>query len=272
MSVVLGRGFDEIVGDTTAFLASVIKKYNLSQKMATRLVHDAWARVERERIFRGDPESYIREHLNCQISAYVQAGFHALAGFTEEEFRAALDPLVNKTTDFFSPPAGHPIMDGEFTCFLVLPPEWGCSLRFLLGKLRSDCYESLRDFHYVLEKTTQKGEVAQGGCIAPKTPYVLVGIKAERGLRELTRVGADKEREKFGFLYFSAHQLALLLLLRPDFLRPGESAIALGEKFPEERYLLLTSKERGFTLYISDMSESFLTGVGKPYYTRMITL
>lgn len=271
MTVVDGRGFDEIVSDMAEHLARVVKEYGLSQKMATKLVHDAWAQVEQQRMCREDPEVYIREHLDAQIDVYISSGVHTLVGYTEEEFRDALMPLVQKTVNFFAPPAGHPIIDGEFTCFLVIPPEWGLSLRSLIGRLRTPSL--LLERREILERVAQGGEVAAGGCAAPQTPYILVGVKGGRGLTDYSRASANKEREKFGFSYFSAYQLALLLLLHPEFLLPGERAIALGEKFPERQYLEFASFQDGFLPYLLlDPSPSSLEGIGKPYYTRMITL
>lgn len=273
LSLVDAQGFDTIVSDLSGHIARIVKKYQLSQKMATRLVYDAWAKVEDERPYRGDPESYIEEHLSAQIARYVELGIHTSLGFTKEEFRVALQPLVRKTVSFFIPPAAHPIIDGELTCFLVVPSEWGCSLRFLLGKLRGESDASPLELRHLLEQVTRGSEVAPGGSAAPKTPYVLVGVKGGRGLKECTRDSADRIRKKFALSYLSPYQLALLFLLRPKFLSLGEQAIALGEKFSDERYLKLTSREAGVVASLSiDPPGASLAGIGKPYYTRMITV
>jgi hypothetical protein len=270
MTVVDGRGFDTLVSELAGHIATISEKYGLSQKMATKLVRESWRRVELKRNFRGDPALYVRERLDEQIKEYVRLSFHTSAGFTEEEFRDALEPLVKKTIAFFAPPAGHPIIDGEFTCFLVLPLGWGCSLRSIIGRCRAPLFPLKQE---VLERVMQGGEVATGGCTAPQTPYVLAGIQAGRGLKDLDRATANKEREKFGLTYFSAREMALLFTLYPKFLQPGgEGAIALGEKFAEGRHLHFSSFSNGFVPdLLPDPSPSSLQGVGKPHYARMIT-
>lgn len=266
--IVDGRGFNELTGMLAKQIGHFIEKYDLSQKMATRLVADSWARVEKRGLFNVDPVSYVRAHLDEQIDRYLVLGLHSLAGLTEAEFRSDLEPLVKKTVDFFLPPAGHPIIDGEFTCLLVLPGAWGCSLRFLVGQLRHQYgLTTLPGFRDVLGSIGEEGE----GGFAPDIPYVIVGVKGPRGLKECDHAVADKACDKFGHEYLSARDLAFLLLCRPRFLQFGDSVIALGEEFGEEHYLALTLDEKGFTpTLISDPAPSALEGVGKPYYRRVI--
>lgn len=267
-TIVGGRGFDALTSEIAEHIAGMIEKYGLSQKMATRLVTDSWARVEGGRSLKIDAESYVREHLNEQVDRYIALGLHSLAGLTDAEFRSDLEPLMKKTVDFFRPPAGHPIIDGEFTCLLVLPAAWGCSLRFLVGQLRQ-CYgpTTLPGFRDVLGSIGTEAE----GTLAPEIPYVIVGVKGPRGLKEYDRMAADKECNKFGHEYLSARELAFLLLSRPRFLQFGDSVIALGEEFEEGRYLALTLDEKGFTpTLIADPAPTSLEGVGKPYCRRVI--
>jgi hypothetical protein len=266
--VVDGRDFYTLTNQLAKQMVYLVEKYSLSQKMVTRLVADAWAQVESERRFKEDSESYIRKHLNEQINVYLTLSLHSLAGLTEAEFRSDLEPLVKKTVDFFLPPAGHPIIDGEFTCLLVLPDSWGCSLRFLLGQLRQ-LYgpTTLPGFRDVLECVTWEAEEH----LAPDTPYVLAGVKGVRGLKECDYAAADKECDKFGYDYLSVRELALLLLCRPRFLQFGDSVIALGDEFGEKRYLVLTLDEKGFTPnIIQEPAPSSLLGVGKPHCRRVV--
>src|SRR3989338_3245769 len=160
-TVVGGRGFDQIVDDLASQISKIVREHQYSQKIAARLFREAWREIERGRICGENPEEYVREHLGKQIAEYVRLGVQTPTGFLEEEFINALEPLVKKTVNFFTPPAGYPILDGELTCFLVPPAEWGLSLRSLIGRFRISP-TMLYDYREVLDRVSSGGKVVPG--------------------------------------------------------------------------------------------------------------
>lgn len=272
MSVVGGGGYDEIKNDLVERAIAMIREHGLSQKVATKLFRDAWLSIESARPFREDPEVYIAARLQEQVLRYIELGFHDAAGFSQDGFRAALSPLLRKTVAFFAPPAEYPIMRGEFSVLLVLPPEW-VSLRKQIASICGIKWELLHgDMADHLSAVSRAPEVAEHGKPAPREPYVLVGIDGGRGLKEHSLLGANNKLKKSDRTYFSAHQLVQLLAIRPDWLAAQSATIALGEKYEKDYLGFAAQPGRPPELRVFGApSAHSCVGVAKPYYTKMIT-
>jgi len=270
ITVVDGMGFDEIVDALVNEELGAIRRHRLSQKMATKLHREVWLRVEAVRPFREDPETYIMERLEEQVKKYVASGFHDAIGYSEEGFRSALCSLVAKTVKSFAPPATYPIVDGEFTVLLVIPPEW-ISLRRQIASLTSSDGGGVPSLPF---------ETAEYGKPAPKEPYVLVGLNGGRGLKDCTFLQANAEVKRGGCTYLSTHQLTQLLIVRPRFLAPQAESIALGDRSIEanvvsgETHVVFTGNQNDYpTLSTKRIQAPRMgVGVGKPYYSAMITV
>jgi|GEM_PF-4692407 len=258
----------EISDAIAGVIIEEIEKYQLSiPKMSTKLMQEIALGVERH--FANDAQNYINTRLNEQIERYIGLGIDHIAGCSPDEFRNLLKPLIERVQLFFSPPAKHPIVSGEFTLLLVLPPEWLLyrpQLRMLMGEKAE------------LNVIPTVFEVRKHGGVAPNEPYVLVGINAGRGLKDSTIMQADIDIEKFGCTYFSVHQLVQLLLVRPRFLSSQSSALslqpevcALGEKCGKGVVKFVDKKNFIDIEYIDEANVRSGVGVGKPYYHKMIT-
>ena len=100
-SIVDGQGYEQILAGIVGQLVDVIRKHQLKPKMATKLMQDAWLRAEQA--FRSEREAYIRKSLEKQIQHYVELGLHTAVGEPSGEcFRGILQPLIEKTVEFFS--------------------------------------------------------------------------------------------------------------------------------------------------------------------------
>ncbi len=265
ITVVDGMGFDEIVSALVEHELAVVRRHKLSQKMATKLHREVWYRVEAERPFREDPEAYIRERLEEQVEKYIALGFHDAAGYSEEGFRSMLEPLITKTVKSFAPPAAYPIMDGEFAVLLVIPTA--------LVPLRRQVASLTQRNGDVVSLALETGEF---GKAAPKEPYVLTGINGPRALKGCTFLQASAEVKRSGSAFFSTHELAQLLLVRPRFLSPQAEAIALGDRRVDEQggtHVVFSSGDVGDPMLsaLRVQGARMGMGLGKPYYSAMIT-
>ena len=213
--------------------------------------------------------AYVSTRLNEQIDKYIALGFHTVAGYTPEAFREALAPLVAKTLEFFRPLSERPLRDGEFSVLLVLPTEWVPRRRLfatLLGQNPTDEITKI-----------SSSEIRTCGKASPSEPYVLLGINGGRGLKDCTIEKADEQVAKKGNTYLSLSQLIQLLLVRPNFLSAESdlsqsSVFVMGERWNTELVCLIATKE-GITLELSpEKNVHGGVGIGKPYYSRMITL
>lgn len=291
--VVSQTNYDDIKVMAVECISALIRVHGYDPKMETKFLHDVMRDVEL--LSKGAREAYIRNRLTNTkvisgdggkkslgvITRYLGLGMHELAGRSEEGFRKALAPLVEKTVAFFSPPAKHPIIDGEFSCLLVIPPEW-ISLRRQFALLRTAYGLSPDfpdDFGEELTRALDTRTLAPGGHSAPKEPYVIIGINAGRALKGLRRVDADQEVKNLGLSYLLPHEYIQLLLVRPQFLVPEEGGLALGEKF-SSGYLRVIARGgylheggRPELSFVAETSNgSSFKGVGKPTYTKMVTL
>ncbi|OGZ09576.1 MAG: hypothetical protein A3D65_06920 [Candidatus Lloydbacteria bacterium RIFCSPHIGHO2_02_FULL_50_13] len=273
MSVVDGQSPEESKRELVEHWRKLIRRLGLSQKTATRLNRDVWLEVESARPFREDPEVYIAARLEEQIKCYEELGLDKAAGFRVGNFRAALEPLIVKTVAYFAPPTQHPIMDGEFCVFLVIPPEW-VSIHWQIMNVRSPsgqipngaCVEGFQ------EALAKLPEVTEFGKPTPRVPYVLVGINGGRGLKDLSLGQANSEVKKNGYTYFSLHQLAQLLMVRPNWLGANSETIAFGERYGKDHLGFSGQHYSGPQATILRVPhESSCVGVGKPYYTKIIT-
>lgn len=292
--VVVGQAnYDNVVAKGVAVLSALAKEHGYGPKMETKYLHDVARGVEarskdaraayiRERFSKaGMDEKGDEDIKHGSITRYLQLGMHELVGKGEEGFRRALEPLVEKTIDFFLPPAKHPMLDGEFSCLLVIPPEWA-SLRSQFALLR-EAYGLPKDFPEEFEEEFTRAldgkTLTPHGRLAPREPYVLIGVDGGRARKNFRRVDADSEVKNLGLSYLLAHEYIQLLLVRPRFLFPEEGGVALGEKF-SSGYLRVTA--RGGYLDESGRPElSFVPetangnsfrGTGKPTYTKVVTL
>lgn len=274
MTVVNGDGYGEILERLAAQEIALIRKHQLSQKMATQLHRDVWARVEKECPFRERPEAYIGARLEEAIARYISVGFHEAAGFTEEGFRKMLAPLIARAVKAFTPPAEFPIMNGEYSVLLVIPTAW-VSLQRQVTSVAGTAWlfaESGETGGNPLA-TIAAGvsEVAEGGEAAPREPSVLVGIDARKMKHhrfEDARTIAKREHLHF----FAAHELIQLFLVRPTFLSEVPASVALGETFGKESFGLSSAEPRPIPALHASGERHLGAGIGKPYYAARITM
>lgn len=275
ITVVNGRGYDEVRDDLVEYVVALIKEHNLSQKVTTRLfLLDAWREIEKRRPFAESPEQYIAARLEEQISCYIARGIHQAAGFTECDFRAALSKLCEKTLGYFAPPAQHPIMKGEYSALLVIPTAWASIRSLLVGaRTGSSSLPSgtvLDGFEEVLARGS---EVTECGNTAPRRPYVLVGIDGGRTHKSLSFAKAEAELGRSGCTGFSLHELAALLLVRPEWLKEHGEMAALGERYGKDHLGFAMGSDSGPNSTVWRPPHEFSgAGVGKPYYAKRIEL
>lgn len=277
--VVRQTNYSNVVEKGVALMSALAKEHGYGPKMETQFLTDVAGGVEL--LSKEARQAYMRSRLKKSLARYIELNMHTLAGMSEEGFREALAPLVEKTIDFFSPPAKHPIIDGQFSCLLVIPTDW-ISLRSQLGLLHR-AYGLRPDFPERftgdLARELEGRVIASYGRVAPKEPYVIVGINGGRALKGSPRGNADATVGDLGLSYFLTHEYIQLLLVRPQFLVPEEGGIVLGEKF-HSGYLRVIA--RGGYLHEGGIpkldfapetsNDVSFRGLGKPTYTKMIVL
>lgn len=257
-----------IISDIDTFRFAFDKDGRPNPKMAMSLVRAVADAVESR--YRDETREYVSTRLDEQIERYIALGLHDAAGYTEDSFRSSLQPLAESVKKFFDYPSNHPIRDGEYTLLLVLPERMVPVRRLLATFLDGDIF-SVFD--------TLRMEVRSHGKAAPDTPYVLVGINGGRGLSDHSIARADDWMEKNGRTYLSLHQAVQLFLMRPHFLsaqsdalHAQSEALVLGEKCSHGLIKFVARSSGNDVLFVDGKNIHGEVGVGKPYYTTLITV
>ena len=269
-----GQSFQDIQARLITEAEKTIEKYGLARdkngrpntKMAMSLVHAVASAVEMS--YGQQTREYVATRLNEQIERYITLGFHDVAGYSEHLFHAALEPLIAKTLDFFSPPSERPIRDGEFTVLLVLPKDWVPSRRLLIAFLGESLSRDVDQLH-----TEKRGH----GGVSPQDPYVLVGINGGRGLKDCSIEKADMWVEQNARTYLSLHEWIQLYLIRPNFLSAENDlaqseVLVLGEKWKSQLISFATTGHRIQVVLTDEKNVQGGVGVGKPHYAKIITV
>lgn len=269
------RGIESIVKGHKEQILSSITQYgfardssgNANPKMAMTFLERIAREVEEH--FAEATKTYVRTRLNQQVARYNKLGWVKGAGYTEESFSDALMPLHSRVMNFFAPPGEHLVVDGEYTLLLILPEAWVPKRRVLASLLGED-------FTTEVDLTTVSSRT--NGKVLCDKPYVLVGINGGRELRDNSLQESDSMIYESGRSYFSLHELCQLFLMRPHFLRAPSGdiheqseALALGDKC-SRGLLRLSATATGIRLETSDTKNVHGgVGIGKPYYTKIIT-
>lgn len=270
------ESFGDLSSMGADYFIGLAEKYNLSLKLTGTLLRETIRNIEAH--YLPATQNYVRDRLEEQVNIYIAKDFHEYAGCTKNSFRLLLAPLIDETLYYFAPPARLKVVRGQFTVLLVLPPQLVPLRRQIMTLMGESAPLIIPDF-----------EAHTYGKESPKNPYVLVGIDGGRKLRDLPIIKADGYVALHGYTYFAFHELIQLLLVRPEFLRSQcdvvkgsletaqTSVLVLGEKCPEGIVKLNAEKnprpEKGeFALeFVNPANILSGAGLGKPYYTRMIT-
>lgn len=270
-----GQSFSDIQQRLVAEITQVIDRYQFAYdkdgrpnpKMAMSLVRAVADAVEVN--YHEQTLEYVSTRLEEQIERYIALGLHDAAGYTEESFRFALAPLVLRAEAFFEYPSKHPMRDGEYTLLLVLPERMVPVRRLLAEFLGGDI---------PVEFDTLRTEVRANGKVSPETPYILVGINGGRGLKDVSIARADESVERSGCTHMSLHQMLQLFLMRPHFfsvhtdsLLAQSEAVVLGEKCTRGLIKFVARSAGHEVLFVDEKNVHGEVGVGKPYYTTLIT-
>ena len=262
------QNFGEITDRMVRHISGNINEFGIAgkPKMIARLMSEVARGIEQH--FADASLAYVNEKIAEQIDTYVSAGFPKLCGMSTNEFRSRLNWLSDDIRAFFTPPARHPIMDGEFIFLIVIPPEW-VSIRAQVALL---CGDDAIAREESLVVTTVDGAQKRSS-----SPYALVGINGGRELRNCEFSKADALVRQEGRTYFAFHEAVQLFLQKPNFLSEE-----MGVQSTQREAYALDSRASGKLIKFSAIGTSrsleFVDqkhvtggGVGKPYFTKVIT-